>query len=97
MSRELSDDSDAMELLQQELMLPIHQLMKSAIAIIKPEMSEEKISLCISSTTGQVFHFVRCPDMLRALAGRLDETDWLKEIRNHIINFSLNGLEQESK
>ena len=95
MSRELADDNDAMELLTQELILPIHQLMKTAVGKIKPGLDEEKISLCVSSIVGQIFHFARCPEIMQTLAGRNDHNDWLSDVRQHIIEFSLKGLEEE--
>ncbi len=95
-SRQLAEDDDAMELLLQEMVTPIHQLLKNAIGKIYPKMPEAKISYCISSITGQIFHFLRCPGAFRTLAGH-SETDDLRElVAEHIIEFSLKGIMEET-
>ncbi len=95
-ARQLAEDNVAMELLLRELVLPIHQLLKETIAGVRPDMSAEKISLCISSVTGQIFHFIRCPETARILAGLPDGANLRACISAHILDFSLHGMQQEA-
>lgn len=95
-SRQLADDDDAMELLLQKLILPIHQLAKDFIGQACPQFSKEDISLCIGSITGQIFHFLRFPKAFQAMIDPT-ETDNLREkMVSHIIEFSLRGINKET-
>ena len=95
-SRQLVEDGDAMELLQRKLIMPIHQLLIDEIARLRPGIPPERISFWISSVTGQIFHYIRCPETIQILAGFPPQTDLRESIAAHIINFSLCGMEQES-
>ena len=94
-SRQLADDDDAMELLLEELVVPIHQLMKTSIGEIEPQLDKNKLSLCIGSITGQIFHFIRFPSAFKTLV-RLPEDKSLREAMiEHIVEFSLKGIKEE--
>jgi hypothetical protein len=95
-SRQLAEDDDAMELLLEELIVPIHLLMKSSIGKIQPRLEQDKLSLCIGSITGQIFHFLRFPSAFKTLAHLPAEADLREEMARHIIEFSLNGMIEES-
>lgn len=95
-SRQLVEDGDAMELLQRKLVKPIHQLLVNEIAQLRSDLAPERISFCVSSVTGQIFHYIRCPETFHMLAGHPPQADLREKIAAHIVNFSLCGLEQES-
>jgi len=95
-SRQMTEDNDAMELLSRELVLPIHQLLKDAIGTIYPDLSPEEISFHISSVTGQTFHYIRCPETYNFLAGVAENINLRETIAKHIVDFSLRGFQQET-
>jgi AcrR family transcriptional regulator len=95
-SRQMTEDNDAMELLARELVMPIHQLLIDAIAKICPAMSCKEISFYISSVTAQTFHYIRCPETFNILAGVPENINLRETIADHIIEFSLRGFQQES-
>jgi len=95
LTRQLAEDDDAIQLLLQQLVLPVHQLLIRSIKQTCPQLSEQKVSLCITSITGQIVHFIRCPAMSGMLAG-ISETEGLRQaMAEHIIEFSLKGIKEE--
>ncbi len=94
-ARELSDDSDAMELLMEELVIPVNALMKQAIHKARPQMDEKHIALCLSSITGQAFHFARCPAAIQSLTGETPSETQPGDLAKHIVEFSLRGIGEE--
>ena len=94
-SRQLDEDGDAMELLLRKLVMPIHQLLVDEIGRLKPDLPLERISFCLSSITGQIFHYIRCPETFHILAGFSPQADLRERVAEHIVNFSLCGMQQE--
>ncbi len=94
-SRHFSEDEDAMELLLEELVIPIHQLMKRSIRQIDPQLDSNKLSLCIGSITGQIFHFLRFPHAFKTLVQLPENKILREEMAKHIIEFSLKGIQEE--
>ncbi len=95
-SRQLAEDGDAMELLLRKLVMPIHQLLVDEISGVRPEFPPENISFWVSSITGQIFHYIRCPETFNVLAGFSPQADLRESVAAHIVNFSLCGMQQES-
>lgn len=96
MSRQFANDEDAIHLLLEELITPIHLLMKTSIAEICPHLEENRISLCIGSITGQIFHFLHFPYAFQAFLTLPPETSLRETAAEHIIEFSLRGIEEET-
>lgn len=95
-TRQLAEDKDAVRLLLQELVTPVQQLLKDEIKQVCPDLSESKISFCISSITGQIFHYIRCPESFGILAETSESASHREEIAQHIIEFSLKGIQKET-
>ncbi len=95
-SRHLADDDDAMELLFAELIAPIHLLVRNALGQICPEMGDEKLSLCIGSMTGQIFHYLRFQHAFQTLLGSPGDGALRDAMVQHIIDFSMKGIGEES-
>jgi len=95
-SRHLADDDDAMELMFAELIAPIHLLVRDALGRICPKMGNEKLSLCVGSMTGQIFHYLRFPHAFQTLLGSLGEGALHDAMVQHIIDFSMKGIGEES-
>jgi len=92
MSREVAQGSLATDLLVEELVYPVHTLVRSAILKARPGMIPEKASLCLSSITGQILHFVRARVVIEKTSGREYNHAFLAEIVDHITDFSIRGL-----
>ncbi len=95
-SRHLADDDDAMELLFEELIAPIHLQMRKTLGQICPGLDQGKLSLCIGSMTGQIFHYLRFPHAFNSLVNLPEGTSLREAMVQHIIEFSLKGIAEES-
>ncbi len=93
-SQQFSEDDDAMELLLQDLIKPIHQLTSRTIGAIAPQLSSEQISLCIGSINGQVFHYLNFPGVFQSLLAIPDKDRLREAVVDHVIEFSLKGLQE---
>jgi AcrR family transcriptional regulator len=96
-SVEMSRSGIATDVLVKEMVMPVHRVIKEAIRRARPDLTEEKISLCIISIAGQIIHFVRAKEVIRRLAGRGYSKEFMNEIIEHITDFSLRGMGQEVK
>lgn len=94
-THQVAEDKDAMELLLQELIIPLHLLMRKTIKQSCPQLEQDKISLCIGSITGQIFHFLRFPSAFKTLINLPEGKNLREEMADHIISFSLKGIEEE--
>lgn len=95
-SHRLAEDDDAMELLLKELIVPIHLIVKKSMGDICPQLTQEKISLCIGSISGQIFHFLRFPSAFQMLVGLPEKSNLREQVIAHIIEFSLTGINEET-
>jgi len=92
-SNELSAGGAAADILVDELAVPLHNLLKEKLRQSCPAIPEDRLSLCISSISGQIFHFVRAKDVIQALTGREYDENFLRTLVDHITDFSCRGLE----
>ena len=95
-SQLLTDDDDAMELLLNQLIIPIHSTLKNTLAELVPQLDSNKLSLCIGSVTGQIFHFIRYPLAFKTLVELPPGSNLLEMAAKHIVAFSLKGFEEVS-
>jgi|Deesub1362A_J573_1020465.scaffolds.fasta_scaffold01366_11 AcrR family transcriptional regulator len=91
-SREMSQPGIATDVLIKEIVSPIHKILKDAIHRARPALSEEKISLCIISISGQVLHFLRAREIIKRMLGHGYSKEFLNEVVEHITEFSLKGI-----
>jgi len=92
-SNELSAGGPAADILVEELAAPLHSLLKRALRHACPGIPESRLSLCVSSISGQIFHFARAKDVIQALTGRKYDEEFLNDLVDHITQFSCRGLE----
>jgi len=92
LSNEMSENSLAVDIFYTEAVAPLHQVMKTAILKAKPDMTPERVSLCIASIGGQVFHFIRAREFIKRNVGREYTKEFVDELVEHITEFSLRGL-----
>lgn len=91
-SREMSETGIATDILMKEVATPVHRILKEAIRKARPDLPEEKVSLCIVSLTGQLFHFVRAREIIKRMVGRGYSKEFLNEVVEHITDFTLKGM-----
>ncbi len=90
---EMGRSEDVTELLFEELIYPIHTILKDAVLKMRPELSSEKASLCVTSITGQILHFLKARVVIERTSGRVYDAEFIAEIIEHITDFSLRGAE----
>jgi len=91
-SREMSHNAIAKDILIKELIAPVHKVLTEAIRRAQPQIPDEKVTLCISSINGQVIHFCRARDSIEKIGGRKYDKEFLEYIVEHITDFSLKGI-----
>jgi AcrR family transcriptional regulator len=93
-SRDMSEGGIITDILIEEMVEPVHIILKDAITRVRPDLPEDKISLCIISIGGQMFHFMRAREIIRRITGKEYNIEFLRRIVDHIIDFSLKGIGQ---
>jgi len=91
-SKEMSEQGLASDIFLQDMVMPIHKILKDAISRARPELSVEKVSMCIASVVGQMMHFVRARDVIKHVVGRGYSREFIEDIIEHITEFSLRGI-----
>ncbi|MDH3997569.1 MAG: TetR/AcrR family transcriptional regulator [Desulfuromonadales bacterium] len=92
--RELGPDAIAGDLVTSLLVAPIHRIFQKMLLQLCPEIEPKRLSLCISSISGQVLHFVQLQEALREMHTQPSDELFLEEIIQHIAEFSLHGLKE---
>jgi AcrR family transcriptional regulator len=91
-SDEMSEQGIASDILLEEAALPCHTSLKDAILAARPDVTEEKAALIIASVFGQMYHFVRARHVIKNVSGRDYDGEFIKDIIDHIVDFSLKGI-----
>ncbi len=91
-SQEMSEDGIATDILLSEAAEPAHKLLKEAVRSARPGLSDAGAALVVGSIAGQVLHFIRAKHVIQSLHGRQYDKDFINEIQEHIIGFSLKGM-----
>jgi len=91
--REMSPDAIAPDLVATEMATPINQRLRQAILQACPLINEEHATLCASSITGQVLHFIFMRDIFQSMIDpSASDADLVRFIVHHITEFSLRGI-----
>lgn len=90
--REMGPDAIATDLVASRLVVPIHQALQAIILRIRPNLEPGHVSLCISSITGQILHFIRARDILKTLRAPEKNVTFIEDTIRHITQFSLRGI-----
>ena len=89
---EMSGNGMANDILVNEIVGPVHNIMKQAILRARPEISNKQASMYISSITAQVIHFIRARDIVSHTLNHKYDKKLIKDIAEHITDFSLRGI-----
>jgi len=98
MAREMTEPTPAFERLVREIMQPMDGVLASVIRkIVGPSASEEVIRLCCASIIGQCFYYYNARSIMARLFHRdVSRPEEIEGIADHIMQFSLRGLEHYS-
>ena len=92
LSSEMSETGVARDIFLEETVLPMHKIFRTYIKKAYPDLTDEKVTLCISSIFGQIFHFVRARAVIRRTVGREYDSAFIKDLIDHITDFSVRGI-----
>jgi AcrR family transcriptional regulator len=93
-AREFTEPTAALDILVEEAIKPTYNLLSSIIReILGNNYDVKKVELCVMSIFGQCLYFRNAkPIVLRIRCKDRYSKEDIKEISEHIINFSLKGL-----
>jgi TetR/AcrR family transcriptional regulator, regulator of cefoperazone and chloramphenicol sensitivity len=93
MQREMTDPSDALPTIVEELITPMTREMERIVTHLEPALRATQIRRCVFSIIGQVlfFRFAR-PAVLQLIAAREYPAGLSAELAKHMTDFSLGGL-----
>jgi AcrR family transcriptional regulator len=99
MMREMTEPTRAFERLVKEIVRPRDRVLASIVGkMIGTPVSDEEIRLCCASIIGQCLYYYNARSIVTRLY-RQDVTkpDEIERIADHVMQFSLRGLEHDSK
>ncbi len=99
MAREIIEPTQAFERMVEEIVRPRDRILASIVQrIIGTHVSEEKIRLCCSSIIGQCLYYYHARSILARLYKQdISNPDEIEQIADHIVQFSMRGLEHHSR
>jgi AcrR family transcriptional regulator len=98
LAREFFEPTGALDSLIEESIKPSFYFLSSLVReVLGNNYPERKVELCAMSIIGQCFHFRNAQPVIFRLRGKDNySNDDIKEIADHIINFSLKALDSYS-
>ena len=97
LANEISEDGKATDVLLDVVVMPAHKILRAAIRKAHPDIDEDRMILSVISTSGQVFHFIRARALVTRLTGKDYSPEFVSQVVEHIIEFSLLGLQSAIK
>ena len=91
--REMASPGPAFEYLLENIVKPNSKALGGPIRRAAPGLSEEQALLCVASVFGQMLHFVRARRMVERLTGRSYDPEFVDELCEHMVRFSMGGIE----
>ena len=95
MAREMTEPTKAFERLVKEIVRPRDRILASIVQKkVGGPVDEERIRLCCASIIGQCIYYYHARAIIARLYRRdVSKADEIERIANHIVQFSLKGLE----
>ena len=99
MAREMTEPTQAFERLVKEIVRPRDRILASIVQkMIGTPVSEERIRLCGASIIGQCIYYYNARAIISKLYRQdVSRVDEIERIANHVVQFSLRGLEHYSE
>ncbi len=95
MQREMCDPSEALPVIVDEFIVPRLGEMRAIIAHLAPKLDPATIDRCVFSLIGQVLLYrFMMPAMLLMLGWREYPRGFTRQLADHIVEFSLGGLDR---
>ncbi len=97
MAREMAEPTRAFDHMVAEVMRPLNKLLGTIVErIIGTGVSEEIVRLCCTSIIGQCTYYYNVRYIRQLFDRDVSSPEEIKRIADHILSFSLKGLEQYS-
>jgi AcrR family transcriptional regulator len=98
MAREMAHPTKAFDHMVKEAMRPLNRLLASIVQkIIGTSVSKEGITLCCTSIIGQCFYYYNARYISQLFRRDMSSPEEIERIADHIMQFSLKGLEHYSE
>lgn len=98
MLREMIDPSEALPVIVDEFMRPMMEETRAILRALVPDLSDALLEKCGFSIVGQVmFYRATMPAILLMRHERDYSRDFLDDVAEHILQFSLGGLQQTAQ
>lgn len=95
MMREAADPSEALPVIVSELINPLVDDSREIVRRLRPELSRRQVDNVVFSMTGQVqFYRFMMPLLLRMLGLESYSKKFLREIADHVFEFSIGGMDR---
>jgi len=95
MQREMLDPSEALPVIVDEFMKPMHDELAEVVGHLAPTLSAEEVERCAYSIIGQILLYrVAMPALLQMSGRRSYARGFATAAADHILQFSLGGLER---
>jgi len=97
MAREMTEPTRAFDHMVNEVMRPLNKLLATIIEkIVGTPVSEEAIRMCCASILSQCYYYYNTRVIAPLFQKDMSEPDQIERIADHILRFSLKGLEHYS-
>ncbi len=98
MAREMAHPTKAFDQMVREVMRPLNKLLASIVQkIIRTPVSEEGITFCCTSIIGQCVYYYNANYIAQLFRRDMSSPEEIERIADHILQFSLKGLEHYSE
>lgn len=95
MMREMCDPSVALPDIVEQFIQPHKREMEAIVSGLFPRLGRDAVSRCVFSIVGQVFFYRHMLPAVHMLFGQPELTrPWLREVADHIVEFSLGGMQR---
>ena len=92
MARELASPSEALDLMLQEVQIPLYRMVGERLTPYLPPEERAKLPLMLLSVSGQIMHFSLARQLVGRLTGKPYDHELVDELVEHIVEFSLKGM-----
>ena len=95
MLREMADPSEALPIILAEFIEPMVAEMGAIVAQLEPALAPDQVNRAVASIAGQVLFYQSAkPTVPHVVGKRAYSRAWVREVVDHITEFSLAGIER---
>jgi len=92
MTREMNEPRLSKELFFEEMVRPVQERLRGAIAVLCPGIDAESTDLSIQAMVGQLMFFIRMRELQQAHQGQLPAPPAMELFIEHLVRFSSAGI-----